>query len=107
MQKRIYIILILLALTITACQGSVGGEAATQPVQATSEPTSAAEPTATGVAEDTQAEISARPMKCTVESRSPTPGPTEQSVFPPVTDSDWVRGSDSAKVTIVEYSDFQ
>jgi len=35
------------------------------------------------------------------------PGPTEESLFDPVSESDWVRGPDSAMVTIIEYSDFQ
>lgn len=44
---------------------------------------------------------------CTVVSRQPTPGPTAQSIFPPVSDSDWVQGLEDAKVTIIEYGDFQ
>jgi hypothetical protein len=44
---------------------------------------------------------------CTVITLKPTPGPTAESIFPPVTDGDWVKGPASAKVTIIEYSDFQ
>lgn len=44
---------------------------------------------------------------CTVISRKPTPGPTEESIYPPITESDHVKGPDNAKVTIIEYSDFQ
>jgi hypothetical protein len=44
---------------------------------------------------------------CTVITQKPTAGPTPVSIFPPVTDSDWVKGPASAKVTIIEYSDFQ
>lgn len=44
---------------------------------------------------------------CTVVSQQPTPGPTEQSLFPPVSAADWVQGAPSATVTFVEYSDFQ
>ena len=44
---------------------------------------------------------------CTVVSQQPTPGPTEQSLFPPVSDTDWVQGPEDAKVTIIEYGDFQ
>lgn len=47
------------------------------------------------------------PPTCTTVARNPTPGPTETSLFPPVVDSDWVVGPATAKVTIVEYSDFQ
>ena len=44
---------------------------------------------------------------CTVITKKPTPGPTAQTIYPPVTDLDWVKGPASAKVTIIEYSDFQ
>jgi hypothetical protein len=35
------------------------------------------------------------------------PDPTAESIFPPVSETDWVKGPASAKVTIIEYSDFQ
>jgi hypothetical protein len=44
---------------------------------------------------------------CTVITKQPTPGPTAESIFPSVTDTDWVKGPANAKVTIIEYSDFQ
>jgi len=44
---------------------------------------------------------------CTVITRKPTPGPTAESIYPPVTDADHAKGPASAKVTIIEYSDFQ
>jgi len=44
---------------------------------------------------------------CTVVTQKPTPGATAESAFPPITDSDWVKGPADAKVTIIEYSDFQ
>ncbi len=44
---------------------------------------------------------------CTAISPRPTPGPTEQSLFPQPSSSDWQRGSESAPVTIIEYCDFQ
>jgi hypothetical protein len=44
---------------------------------------------------------------CTVITQKPTPGPTAESIYPPVTDADHVKGPKDAKVTIIEYSDFQ
>ena len=44
---------------------------------------------------------------CTVVSRQPTPGPTEQSLVPLVGDQDWTQGPDDAQVTFIEYGDFQ
>jgi hypothetical protein len=44
---------------------------------------------------------------CTVVTQKPTPGPTAETIYPPITGSDWSKGPDSARVTIIEYSDFQ
>jgi hypothetical protein len=44
---------------------------------------------------------------CTVKTRQPTPGPTEQSILPPPGDKDWSRGPSSAYMTLIEYADFQ
>jgi len=47
------------------------------------------------------------PVTCTVSSRLPTPGPTEISLFPGVSQTDWKQGPDGARVVIIEYSDYQ
>jgi cyclophilin family peptidyl-prolyl cis-trans isomerase/protein-disulfide isomerase len=44
---------------------------------------------------------------CTVVTLKPTPGPTPETIYPPVSTTDWVKGPDSAKITVVEYADFQ
>ena len=44
---------------------------------------------------------------CTVVSRQPTPDPTEQALLPPVGEGDWIKGSENAQITLLEYSDFQ
>ncbi len=44
---------------------------------------------------------------CTVITQKPTPGPTAELAYPPITSSDWVKGPAGAKVTIIEDSDFQ
>ena len=44
---------------------------------------------------------------CTVVTRQPTPGPTEQALIPPVVEKDWNKGPEDAYITLVEYSDFQ
>ena len=47
-------------------------------------------------------------MNCQVVSMNPTQGPTEASMFPPPGEDDWVHGSNpNARLTIIEYSDFQ
>jgi hypothetical protein len=47
------------------------------------------------------------PATCTVSSYKPTQGPTEESLFPGVSQADWRLGPDGARVVIIEYSDFQ
>jgi hypothetical protein len=47
------------------------------------------------------------PALCEPASLIPTPNATEVSLYPPVSDSDWVQGDQSAEITFIEYSDFQ
>jgi hypothetical protein len=47
-----------------------------------------------------------RPPGCTVKTRQPTPGPTEQSILPPPGEKDWSRGPTGAYITLIEYGDF-
>jgi len=56
-----------------------------------------------------QAEVDTteQPAGCTLVSPRPTPGQTERSIFPPVSDLDWVYGPEDAGITLTEYSDFQ
>ncbi|HLF29700.1 MAG TPA: thioredoxin domain-containing protein, partial [Xanthomonadales bacterium] len=86
MLKRLILPFVALIALLTACSGK------TQAI-ATSIPTNAPSP--------------AKKPGCTVMSLKPTPGPTERSLFPPVSSSDWARGAESADVTIIEYSDYQ
>ncbi len=115
MRKLTLISLILLSLVLAACQSTTPTEVvvataktvATQPAADTSTQAEVSEPTATKALEAAPASGSLVRAKCTVESRDPTPGPTEESLFEPVSESDWIRGPDTAAVTIIEYSDFQ
>ena len=50
----------------------------------------------------------AKTMTCQVVSVSPTQGPTEASMFPPPSETDWSQGKNTgATLTIIEYSDFE
>jgi hypothetical protein len=44
---------------------------------------------------------------CTAVTKKPAPGATQETIYPPVTAADHAKGPASAKVTIIEYSDFQ
>ncbi|MBW8010393.1 MAG: hypothetical protein FVQ83_04005 [Chloroflexi bacterium] len=91
MQKRLLILMTLVLLNLTACQSEIQSETATQ------EPV----PSAIGG-------IPYAPQpNCTVSSPQPTPGPTQQSIFPAVSEQDWALGPETASLTIIEYGDFQ
>jgi protein-disulfide isomerase len=105
MLRRLLRLLILLSWLVAACQGT----AVTQAPFSTSEPApsqtrvEATQPETEGESPDTFA-VNAQ---CSVVSGNPTPGATQESIFAPVSEADWVLGSDTADITIIEYSDFQ
>jgi cyclophilin family peptidyl-prolyl cis-trans isomerase/protein-disulfide isomerase len=113
MIKRIFFLVVFLALALTACQSANSQAnsyanngnptaAATLPIApaaTATPPPPPAQPSAAAAAEV--------PPGCTVVSAPPTPGPTQESLFPSVSASDWVRGPADASITIIEYADFQ
>jgi hypothetical protein len=121
-KKTVVIFMLLLGILLAGCQAAspAGVETAAEP-SATVIPTqtpqekAVEEPTATEarvtkeVASPSEEVVAgtAPPPGCTVVSRIPTPGPTERSIFPAVSDEDWTQGPSDAYVTILEYGDFQ
>jgi hypothetical protein len=100
MKKSILLFLMLLAVSLTGCLPKAQ---ATPTTTATAE----ARPVPTVVLTvPTQSAFLPDPG-CTVITKKPTPGPTAESIYPPITDADHVKGPEDAKVTIIEYSDFQ
>ena len=97
MRKQILSLLLLVSVVLSACAKSTPTSLPTFPA-----------PAATTVLEVPQTSaLEAPDSGCTVIARQPTPGPTQASLFPPVTKDDHVKGPETAKVTIIEYSDFQ
>jgi hypothetical protein len=97
MRKYVILILMLMAVGLVGCLSQV--QNTTTPTGARPAPT---------VILTVPAESALSPDSgCTVITQRPTPGPTAESIFPPVSETDWVKGPASAKVTIIEYSDFQ
>ena len=94
MRIRLVMLVSGLALLLSACRGAPGSDPATGATPAAQEPPAPTPPPG-------------EQMQCTLVSAQPTPGSTEQSLFPPVSQEDWVKGPDSAGLTIIEYSDFQ
>src|SRR3990172_6674826 len=100
MRKRISILSFLLALAVTACQVSTPGN--TPLVPSPSRDVSATAVSVSTIPSPTQPQESGAPPGCTVVSPAPTPGPTEQSLFPPVSDTDWSTGPKEAQITLLE-----
>mgnify|MGYP000358993877 CR=1 FL=1 len=98
MKKSFLLFLMLMAVGLTGCLSQV---------QATSTATTEARPAPTVVLTVPTQSAFLPDSGCTVISKKPTPGPTAESIFPPVSESDHAKGPASAKVTIIEYSDFQ
>ncbi len=99
--RKVYLILAILGTWVLA--GCLPTVQATPTSTATSKPQVAPTVILTVPAQSAIAPSSG----CTVVSQKPTPGPTEVSKFPPVSETDWVKGPASAQITIIEYSDFQ
>lgn len=85
--------LALLGLLLTAC----GGAATALPTDAT-----IVEP---AIEEEPVNVVKSPPASCSaVSGIEPT---EEESLFPEVSNADWVNGPEDAAVTILEYGDFQ
>jgi protein-disulfide isomerase len=109
MMKRLLVL--LLPLLLAACSGAASETPAVEAalIEETAslaeptepEPTAAAPTAAAGVLDK-----SGSAMECTFVGDSPNVPPEFEAIFG-VKENDWVQGSETAAVTIVEYSDFQ
>jgi cyclophilin family peptidyl-prolyl cis-trans isomerase/protein-disulfide isomerase len=106
MVRKIFFVANMLALLLAACTSSQPIVTETATIQsATQAPTATAPPT-TAPSQEAPV-VQALAPGCNVASQQPTPGPTQQSIFPPVNEDDWAKGPEDAYITITEYSDFQ
>ncbi len=98
MNTKTILIPVLLTLLLTACGP-----------QATAVPTAQPDPTQTPTGSIPTAVIpTSGPAACVAQSGFlPTPDPTTAAAFPPVSENDWSVGPEDARLTIIEYSDFQ
>lgn len=100
--RKIIPLLLLLAVVLSACRGASEAE---EP-EATSSPAVTAVLTQPAAAVTQSAPAASGALaSCTVVSQ-PDNSQVEE-FFPPVSDDDWVKGPADARVTIIEYSDFQ
>lgn len=98
--RRFFPLLLLVMLVLAGCLPKAQ-------LTPTNTPTSSIRPTQTVALIVPQVSPIPLDTGCTAVTREPTPGPTAESVVPPVSDTDWIKGAADAKVTIIEYSDFQ
>jgi hypothetical protein len=110
MRKRKWMpLLLVLAFLLAACGRTAEGEptpsltgTAETPAQTAAPATQPPQATQPGT---TPAAGPAQPAACTVISQ---PDSSEvEEFFPPVSEDDWIKGNVDARVTIMEYSDFQ
>lgn len=102
MKKLISLFFVLLVVILTGCLPQ-----ATAMPTATSTATTTPQALAT-VDLNTLSEAPILPDSgCTAVTLKPTPGSTTEPPYPPVTEADHTKGPANARVTIVEYSDFQ
>ncbi len=102
MNKRAIVIFIILIGLLTGCQGYSPTRVNTIDI-----PQTLPVPTNTLPGSALSQPADNAPTGCTVISPNPTPGPTEESIFAPITEKDWSMGSADATVTILEYGDYQ
>ena len=112
MLKKLIVLLVILSVFLVACQSATTELPAAEPTaESPAEPDTASTelPPLPEVSPtlDTQQATEQAEANCTVVSRQPTPGPTEQSLVPSVSEEDWTHGPDDASVTFIEYGDFQ
>lgn len=99
------LLLLLLAILVAGCATPAGNPAATSLPTALSPDANqpSTQPGSVAQASGTDEMMAG----CTTVSPHPTPGPTQESLFTPVSEADWVYGPYTATMTIIEYSDFQ
>jgi hypothetical protein len=111
MPKRLSVLFILILFLLTACSGAEQVPVSDEPVpEAQLQPTEAAptraEPTEIAAPESGGDVAAGLQMECTLVSDQPE-APAELVAIFGVTEDDWVKGPETAALTIVEYSDFQ
>ena len=114
MMKKIIALFLILVVFLVACQSAPASpteasSAGADPDQIGEDAPSTKLPPLPEVSPTPATEQTGNPGEenCTVVSRQPTPGPTEQSLVSEVSEADWVHGPEDATVTIIEYGDFQ
>ena len=109
MSKYTLFFIFALVLLLSACSGNETSTQPQEPLDDTGDASVGSSPSvpATATVNQTILTGDGETMACNVVSLLPPLDPTQQALFPEVSDQDWIEGFDGAQVTIVEYSDFQ
>lgn len=99
MLRRLVFVLFVLSIALAACQAN---PAATQPTA-----TTAPLPPSGEVVTPPEMPEGSPMAGCVPVVFNPTPEPTLAALLPPPAEGEWIKGPESALVTIIEYSDFQ
>ena len=109
-KSRLITLTVLIALALSACAGGQVTEAPdpTPTAPEVAEIESTPLPTADSGQNPTATEVqpTAEPT-CEVNPPQPTPNPQVVELMSPDPAEDWIKGSEDASITIVEYADFQ
>jgi hypothetical protein len=104
MLRRLVFVLFVLSMALAACQANQAG---TQPPATQPAATMAPLPSPDEAVKPPEMPEGAPMADCVPVSFNPTPEPTLAALLPPPAEGEWIKGPDSALVTIIEYSDFQ
>ena len=108
MKSKILILVVLAALLLSACQPAQTSTPSEATEAASAEAPQAADVTAEPPKATLPLAASGEPMNgCRVTGSQLQPNPTLEALFPAVSEEDWVIGPSDARVTILEFSDFQ
>jgi hypothetical protein len=108
MVKRFFVLSLILVFFLVSCQSAASSPTADAPdessqVETVTDPPPLPEVSPTPDSENVVAQGEAT---CTVVS-SQSSDPNEDSLVPAVSTTDWTHGPENARVTIIEYGDFQ
>jgi len=103
MARKFLFILVVTTVLISACSIPA---ATVIPTDSATAPTEAVKAVSTETDQVSSSADDDMMPGCTLTTNT-EPQPTEESLFGPITESDWVIGPEDATVTLIEYSDFQ
>jgi hypothetical protein len=106
--KRILPLLLILAVLLAACRGAEQvAEDTPGPAVGETSPPVPTQPVVDSPTVPQNGPPVASDPGCTVVSVDSEPDPMIEELFPPPGENDWVKGPETARITIIEYSDFQ